>query len=235
MPFSARTLLFPTRSEFAEYLGSYADKFQLPMRTGVEATGLRRENASWTVETASDLFRSRSVVVATGIMSSPVGPNFKGLSSYTGTCSPQHRLQAARRTSGAGCIGGRGWKLRRGNRFGARQRRVGTSGVGAVGSQCHPEKHCGHPIPILRMVHVVAPETDATPHRARRRSGRQPTGAPAGLPRKRGFNKCMDVPVIGNSILDHIDAGRVRILSGVAEFNERSVRLRDGTGWAVTQ
>ena len=32
MPFPAHTSLFPTRSEFAEYLESYVDRFQLPVR-----------------------------------------------------------------------------------------------------------------------------------------------------------------------------------------------------------
>ena len=53
MGFPSHTSLFPTRSEFAAYLESYADKFQLPLRTGVPATGLRRSNGEWTVETKS--------------------------------------------------------------------------------------------------------------------------------------------------------------------------------------
>ena len=83
MPFPAHTSLFPTRSEFAEYLESYVDKFQLPIRTGVETTGLLRENGGWTVETGAARYESKAVVVATGIMSSPVLPTFRGMASYT--------------------------------------------------------------------------------------------------------------------------------------------------------
>jgi putative flavoprotein involved in K+ transport len=83
MPFPAHTSLFPTRSEFAEYIESYVDKFKLPIRTGVEATGLLRENGGWTVETGAARYQSNAVVVATGIMSSPVLPDFQGTTSYT--------------------------------------------------------------------------------------------------------------------------------------------------------
>ena len=47
MPFPAETSLFPTRSEFTSYLHNYAAGFQLPVRAGIEATGLRRENGKW--------------------------------------------------------------------------------------------------------------------------------------------------------------------------------------------
>ena len=84
MSFPAQASLFPTRSEFASYLESYVDKFLLPIRTGVEATGLLRENGSWMVETVAARYRASAIVVATGIMSSPVLPDFLGTSSYTG-------------------------------------------------------------------------------------------------------------------------------------------------------
>ena len=53
----------------------------------------------------------------------------------------------------------------------------------------------------------------------------------AGLPRKRDFDVCQDLPVIGRSILDHVNAGRVRLLPGVADLSQNSVRFTDGTEW----
>ena len=84
LPFPSKTSLFPTRFEFAAYLHDYAEKFQLPVHTGVEATGLRREKAGWVVETSEKGYGARIVVVATGIMSSPVLPALAGLDTYTG-------------------------------------------------------------------------------------------------------------------------------------------------------
>ena len=84
MPFPARTSLFPTLSEFIAYLESYVDRFQLPVTTGVQARELRREDGGWIVETGAEQYRASAVVVATGIMSSPVLPDFLEASSYTG-------------------------------------------------------------------------------------------------------------------------------------------------------
>ena len=50
---------------------------------GVKSTGLLRENGGWTVETGAARYESKAVVVATGIMSSPVLPTFRGMASYT--------------------------------------------------------------------------------------------------------------------------------------------------------
>ncbi len=233
MPFSARTSLFPTRAEFAEYLGSYADKFHLPIRTGAEATGLRRENGGWTVETASGLFRSRSVVVATGIMSSPVVPNFKGLSSYTGTVLHSTEYRQPDELTGQSIL-----VVGIGNSAAEIASELANAGMEVAvsvrsGANVIPRSIAGIPSQYLGwsmswlpgpMQRRITLSTGLIGSLLKRR--------PAGLPRKRGFNKCTDIPVIGNSILGHIDAGRVRILSEVAEFSEQGVSLRDGTDWA---
>ena len=233
MAFSARTSLFPTRLEFAEYLGSYADKFQLPIRTGTEATGLQRENGGWTVETASGLFRSRSVVVATGIMSSPVVPNFKGLSSYTGTVlhSTEYRRPDERLGRSVLVVG-------IGNSAAEIASELANTGMEVAvsvrsGANVIPRSIVGIPSQYLGWSMSWLPgQVQRRITRGTGLIGNLLKRRPAGLPGKRGFNKCMDVPVIGNSILGHIDAGRVRVLSGVAEFSEQSVRFRDGTDWA---
>ena len=84
MSFPSSTSLFPTRSEFIAYLHDYAARFQLPIRAGARATGLRREKGGWVVETGEVNYQARVVVVATGIMSSPVLPAFTGMEVYGG-------------------------------------------------------------------------------------------------------------------------------------------------------
>ena len=53
----------------------------------------------------------------------------------------------------------------------------------------------------------------------------------AQLPRKQMKDDCQDVPVIGRRILDHIEAGRVKLKPGVAKLNEGGVRFSDGSEW----
>ena len=233
MPFPAKTSLFPTRTEFAEYLGEYADRFQLPIRTGAEATGLRRESCSWTVETASDLFRSRSVVVATGIMSSPVVPSFSGESSYTGTVLHSTEYRRPEEFPGRSIL-----VVGIGNSAAEIASELANAGKEVEvsvrsGANVMPRSIAGIPSQYLGWSTSWLPG----PMQRRITRGTGLVGSflkrrPARLPRKREFNKCMDVPVIGHSILDHIDAGRVRVRSEVAEFREQSVRFRDGTDWA---
>ena len=84
MSFPAGTSLFPTRREFTAYIEAYVDRFNLPLRTGAEVTGLRRQDGVWVVDSDGAEYRSRVAVVATGIMSSPLMPDFPGAASFTG-------------------------------------------------------------------------------------------------------------------------------------------------------
>ena len=233
MSFPAGTSLFPTRTEFAEYLGKYADKFQLPLRTGAEATGLRRENGGWTVETPTRLFHSRYVVVATGITSSPVVPNFKGLPSYTGTVLHSREYRRPDQLMGHSIL-----VVGTGNSAAEIASELANAGMEVAvsvrsGANVIPRSIAGIPTQYLGWSMSWLPG----PVQRRITRGTGLIGnllkrGLTGLPRKREFNKCMDVPVIGNSILGHIEVGRVGVLSEVAEFSEQSVRLRDGTDWA---
>jgi putative flavoprotein involved in K+ transport len=76
MPFPAPAHTYPTKDEMADYLGAYAARFGLPVRTGVKVDGLSRREGRFVV-TAGDLrFEAESVVVATGGYHSPRVPNF---------------------------------------------------------------------------------------------------------------------------------------------------------------
>ena len=232
MPFPAGTSLFPTRSEFTSYLESYVDRFQLPIRTGVEATGLRRENGGWTVETS--VWRvpvqgrrgCNGNHVLTGGARLP-----RGVLLYRANV-PQHGVQAARRAHGAIDIGGRDWELCGGDSLRTRQRRDGSCVVRAVGRERHPKKHRRHSVPILGLVDVLASGTHAEADCTWERPYRQSSEAqPSRFAEEGGFGGCQDVPVIGRAIVDHIDAGRVRLMPGIAEFSENGVRFTDGTEW----
>jgi putative flavoprotein involved in K+ transport len=76
MPFPAPTHIYPTKDEMADYLGAYAARFGLPVRTGVKVDGLSRRDGRFIV-TAGDLrFEAENVVVATGGYHGPRVPSF---------------------------------------------------------------------------------------------------------------------------------------------------------------
>ena len=233
MPFPAGTSLFPTRSELVAYLESYVDRFQLPVRTGAEATGIRREDGGWLVETASARFRSRAVAVATGIMSSPTLPHFSGASSYAGLLfhstayrRPEERLGRSVLVVGMGNsaaeiaseLAGAGMGVTVSVRSGANVIPRSIAGI--------PSQYFGwamSPLPVRTQSRIVR---GAGLVRGLLRRG------PPGLPRKREVDDCNNQPVIGRSILDHINAGRVRVAPGVVEFTKDGVRFADCSRWA---
>jgi putative flavoprotein involved in K+ transport len=76
MPFPADSWHFPWRDEMANYLESYADRFSLPVRTGVQVRSLSRENGTYVIETNSESYEADNVVLACGPHQEPRVPSF---------------------------------------------------------------------------------------------------------------------------------------------------------------
>jgi putative flavoprotein involved in K+ transport len=76
MPYPGRWWRAPSKDEFAEYLESYAARFELPVRTGVRAQRVSREGDRFVVETTTGRLEADQVVVATGAFQIPKVPPF---------------------------------------------------------------------------------------------------------------------------------------------------------------
>jgi putative flavoprotein involved in K+ transport len=74
--FPAPVLSFPTKDEMADYLQSYAARFDLPVRTGLKVDGLSREGDRFVVASGNRRFEAERVVVATGSNQIPKVPPF---------------------------------------------------------------------------------------------------------------------------------------------------------------
>jgi putative flavoprotein involved in K+ transport len=74
--FPAPAVSFPTKDEMADYLESYAARFDLPVRTGVKVDGLSRQADRYVLTAGSRRFEARHVVVATGANQVPKVPAF---------------------------------------------------------------------------------------------------------------------------------------------------------------
>ena len=68
----------PTGYEMADYLGAYAKRFELPVRSGVHVDTLSAEGGRYVVSAGEQRFEADNVVVATGVMQVPVTPEFAG-------------------------------------------------------------------------------------------------------------------------------------------------------------
>jgi putative flavoprotein involved in K+ transport len=65
---------FPTKDEMGDYLEAYADRFALPVQTGVRVDRLAREDGAFVVTSGDRRIESDRVVVATGAHRSPRVP-----------------------------------------------------------------------------------------------------------------------------------------------------------------
>lgn len=78
MPFPAAPHSFPTKDEMADYLESYAGRFALPVRTGVQVRRLSRVNDRYHIEADGRAFEAEHVVVAMATFQRPTIPPFAG-------------------------------------------------------------------------------------------------------------------------------------------------------------
>jgi len=64
MPFPGPRWALPSKDEFADYLEGYAERFELPVRTGVEMDRLTRNGERFTATSGDRRFEADNVVVA---------------------------------------------------------------------------------------------------------------------------------------------------------------------------
>lgn len=64
----------PSRDQMADYLGSYAARFALPVRTGVRVDRVRREGETYVVSAGERRFEAANVIVASGAHREPRVP-----------------------------------------------------------------------------------------------------------------------------------------------------------------
>ncbi|MEJ2597902.1 MAG: NAD(P)/FAD-dependent oxidoreductase [Anaerolineales bacterium] len=76
MPFPAEALHYPTKDEMADYLETYARRFNLPVQLGARVERLSREGERFVVASSGQRLTARQVVVATGAYQSPRVPTF---------------------------------------------------------------------------------------------------------------------------------------------------------------
>jgi len=78
MAFPAPPNSYPTGYEMADYLESYARRFELPIRTGLTVDSLEREDERYVINAGERRFEADNVVVATGVFQHehPVAPDF---------------------------------------------------------------------------------------------------------------------------------------------------------------
>ena len=78
MPFPGSPSSYPTKDETADYLETYARRFELPFRTGVKVDRLCKAGDRFEVSWGEHTLFAENVVVATGAFNTPRVPAFAG-------------------------------------------------------------------------------------------------------------------------------------------------------------
>lgn len=78
LSFPAAPYHLPTRDEIADYLEWYATTFELPVRSGVRVTSVKRNGRTFEVATNGATFEADNVIVATGAFQKPRVPDVAG-------------------------------------------------------------------------------------------------------------------------------------------------------------
>jgi putative flavoprotein involved in K+ transport len=76
MPFDAPKWSFPTKDEMAHYLEAYAERFSLPVRSGVRVESVTQDEGRFVLSLGDERLEARNVVVATGALRVPKLPPF---------------------------------------------------------------------------------------------------------------------------------------------------------------
>ena len=75
MRFPAKRTAYPTTHEMADFLESYAARFELPVRSGTTVDTLTRDGDRFVLVCGDRSFEAENVVVATGVMQRPHVPS----------------------------------------------------------------------------------------------------------------------------------------------------------------
>lgn len=229
MPYPKGTDLFPSRAAFTSYLKSYTERFDIPLRVGVEAQALKREGDTWRIKTGEDWIAARAVVVATGIMSSPVVPCFAGLDAYRGglihSSAYRHPSGFTRQRVLVVGIGNSGADIA--TELADADASVAVSVRSGVNNV--PLSIAGIPSQYLGWAISWLPR--AMQQRLTRMVGNVGSLVRGGtpLPRKQGFSDCPDVPLIGMKLANAVKTGLIELLPGIERFTARGAKFADGT------
>jgi len=234
LPYPANYPTYPSRLQVVEYLEQYAEHFGIKPRFNQRVTGIRRgTDGAWQVQTETDLFTAKNVVVSTGYNRLPNRPDLPGLPDFRGIVwhSADYRNGAA-----------------------FRHEDVLVVGMGNTGAELALDllEHDARPVISVRSpVNLVRRDMFGRPTQPSAiflnnfpnwfydfvtgisqkltvgdlsAYGLGKPDRPASADTRRGR-----IPVIDQGTLDQIKAGRIAVAPGIRRVNARTVTFADGS------
>lgn len=225
------TPLFPSRTDYHEYLLAYARAHAIRVETGRRVRSIVRRPGGWIVDAAGEEIAARAVVIATGIVANPLIPHFAGRDGFEDAGgrvihSAEYRRPgpfAGRRVLVVG-VGNSGGEI------GSELARAGVDVSIAVRSGAHvvPLTIAGVPIQYLATIVRKLPRRAQERVVAAVRSLGERRRGPPVLPVP-SHSPLDAIPLIGFNLVDEIRARRVSVRPGVTAFTRTGVTFADGS------
>lgn len=228
MAFPDSTPLFPSRSDFVDYLERYAKTLRLPIETASGVTRVEPITEAWRVRTVDGELTARALVVATGILSNPYLPDIPGRESFRGTLvhSVAYRRPEPFRDRRVLVVGVGNSAGEIGSELARSAARVALAV--RTGAVVLPRQMFGIPIQYFSRLMNWLP-------RRGQRAVMDLSGAAMQLVRGKPllprppFERCPSVPLIGFELVAAIREGRVDVRGNVAALTPDGARFADGS------
>jgi putative flavoprotein involved in K+ transport len=223
LPMPADYPRFPSAEQVSAYLRSYAHRLKLRVREGVEVRRADYGPDGWRLDTSQGPMQCDTLVVATGIWSTPVVPRFAGQETFGGCVLHASHYRNPQPFAG---------------------QRVLVVGAGNTGTEIAVQlsEHAAHTGIVIRDGSSFAPYPSSaaavrlmawlfrhTPHAI---------GRPLLASARRSFDDIgirthpdaplRYYPVVGYELPDAVRAGRVMVYGGIERFVPGGVRFEDG-------
>jgi indole-3-pyruvate monooxygenase len=91
---------YPSRQQVVDYLEEYAKKLTIHPVFNTEALSVKKEDNNWVTETNNGTYRSKYVIIATGLNKQPYCPELEGMSSFTGKVLHSSQFKNGREFTG---------------------------------------------------------------------------------------------------------------------------------------
>jgi cation diffusion facilitator CzcD-associated flavoprotein CzcO len=227
------TPIFPLRDDIVRYLGAYAERHRVDVRTHVRVDRIDRTLQGWVVCTSDGDFEAEHVVVATGYDHTGLLPDWPGRADYTRPLvhaaeyrNPEPYRDRDVLVVGPGCTGAEvAYDLATG----------GASRV-RLAVRTPPNILIRTPIGVLlaRTFMKLPPErADAILRKVRIKEIGDLTEHGLPIPEEGVFSRLRRLGVapmiVDKEVIDAIKERRIEIVAGVESFDEHTVGLADGT------
>jgi thioredoxin reductase len=233
MRYASGTALFPTRTEFLDYLRQYAVRNAIGVETGAEVRMIARTGDGWTATLATgEQILARHIVMATGIVSNPRVPVLPGRDRFRGRVlhavdykRPDEFIGRRVLVVGVGNSGGE---------IGSELARAGAKVTMSVRSGAHVVPRQIGPVPAQYFRYLVGklPRRAQEVVLARIQARLQGRFGPPVLPRP-PHSPLDAIPLIGFHLVNCIREGLVELkLAAPVAFTEDGVQFPDGTSGA---